>query len=159
MRVTATTTLPIETDADTIVVGLIDGEKIHHDVDGALAALVETGEAKTQFKHLAVTHAADKRWITVGLGERDSLDDERLRVAATLAFKRASELGAKSLCWELPHKHDGHGATAIAEASIFCTYDYSLKRDAADEPKGIESLVLSGHDDVTDEVARAVIVA
>jgi leucyl aminopeptidase len=159
MRVTATTSLPVNTEADTIIVGLIDGEKIHHDVDGSIAALVQAGDAKPRFKHLATTHAGGKRLITVGLGERDALDDERLRVAAALAFKRASELDANDICWELPHKYAGDAATPITEASIFCTYDYSLKRDAAQTPAGVQSLAISSHDDVTADVARAVIVA
>ena len=159
MRVTATTSLPIDTDADTVVVGLIADEKVHHDPGGTLAALVHAGEADAKFKHLAVTHAEGKRWITVGLGDRDSLTDERIRVAAALAYKRAGELGTKALCWEAPHKYEGDSATAIAEASIFCAYDYTLKRNVSDEPEGIQSLTISDHDDVMAQVQRAVIVA
>src|SRR3954447_15356828 len=92
MRASATTDAAAHTSADTIVVGLVEGEPIAHDVeDGALQALVEAGEAKPRFKHLAVTHAAGKRWILVGLGARDRLDDERLRVAAAAALRRARE--------------------------------------------------------------------
>src|SRR3954452_4729199 len=105
MRVTATTEAAAGTAADTVVVGLIEGEKIHHDVeDGALAALVTAGEAKPKPRHLAVAHAAGKRWILVGLGTRERLDEEVLRVAAAVACGRAAELGARSVCWELPHK-------------------------------------------------------
>src|SRR4051812_10756089 len=108
MRASATTEPAAHTSADTVVVGLVDGEGVPHDVDGgALQALVDAGEAKPRFKHLAIAHAAGKRWILVGLGERDRLDDERLRVAAAVALGRARELGARVLCWELPHKLAG----------------------------------------------------
>jgi leucyl aminopeptidase len=46
MEITATTSAPLETGADTIDVGLIEGEGVAHDVeDGALTALLERGEA------------------------------------------------------------------------------------------------------------------
>jgi leucyl aminopeptidase len=128
MRVTATTDAAASTAADTVVVGLIEGEKIHHDLeDGALAALVESGEAKARPRHLAVTHAAGKRWILVGLGSRAKLDEEVLRVAAALAHGRARELGAKALCWELPHKlgEDAHPARAVVEGTLLAAYRWS----------------------------------
>src|SRR3954467_11376975 len=82
MRVTATTEAAASTAADTVVVGLIEGERIHHDVDdGALAALAAAGEAKAAPRHVAVAHAAGKRWILVGLGARARLDAQGLRVA------------------------------------------------------------------------------
>ena len=55
MRVTATTEPPSATAADTFVVGVFDDEDVAHDTsDGALGALLERGEAKRTFKHLAV---------------------------------------------------------------------------------------------------------
>ena len=105
MDVRATTDDPPATGADTIVVGLFDGKGVPHDVeDGALGALVEAGEARSGFRKLAVAHAAGKRWILIGLGARDEFDAERARIAAATALGRARELGARVLCWELPHK-------------------------------------------------------
>src|SRR3954454_12965429 len=83
--VETTTALPQDADADTVVIGVLADEKIHHDVDGALSGLVAAGEAKAKHRHLAVTHAGGKRWILVGLGKRDELDAERVRVAAASA--------------------------------------------------------------------------
>src|SRR3954462_14154817 len=104
MRVTATTGAAAQTAADPVVVGLIAGETVPHDVDGgALQALVDAGEAKAKPRHVAGAHAAGKRWILVGLGAREKLDDEALRAAAAAAAGRARELGARVLCWELPH--------------------------------------------------------
>src|SRR4051812_8879819 len=102
MRVTATTEAAASTAADTIVVGLVEGEGVPHDVeDGALQALLDTGEAKATPRALAVAHAAGKRWILVGLGSREKLDAEGIRLAAGVAHGRAKELGAKTVCWEL----------------------------------------------------------
>src|SRR5918998_1168864 len=82
MLATATLALPAETDCDTVAVGLFEGKGIPHDIDGAMQALVDSGEARAAFRHLAVAHARGKRLIVVGLGSRDALDPERLRVAA-----------------------------------------------------------------------------
>ena len=84
---------------------MFDGKGIPHDVEGeALGALVASGEARPELRSLAVAHAAGKRWILVGGGSRDDFDGERARLVAAAALGRARELGARSLCWELPHK-------------------------------------------------------
>ena len=56
MLVRATTDSPPQTGADTIVVGVFEGKGIPHDVeDGAMGALVESGEARSELR--ALTHA------------------------------------------------------------------------------------------------------
>src|SRR3954449_11521957 len=98
MRVTATTDAPRETPADTVAIGVFTDEGVAHDTSGSeLQALLDAGEAKASFKHLAVAHADDKRWLLVGLGDRDAFATERARVAAAVAHKRAVELGARVL--------------------------------------------------------------
>ncbi|HEU0316935.1 MAG TPA: M17 family peptidase N-terminal domain-containing protein, partial [Solirubrobacteraceae bacterium] len=83
MRTRATTDSPADTGADTIAIGIIEGEPIAHDVDdGALQALVDSGEAKPKPRKATLAHAAGKRWLLVGLGARDGLDAEAARVAA-----------------------------------------------------------------------------
>src|SRR5947207_3217499 len=102
MEVRATTEAPLHTGADTICIGLVEGEKIAHDVaDGALQALVHAGEAKPGPHKIAVAHAEGVRWLLVGLGARDGLDAEGARVAAAVAEGRARELGARALADEL----------------------------------------------------------
>ena len=95
MDVRATTDDPPDTGADTIVVGVFEGKGISHDTeDGALQALVDAGEAQAKLRSLAHVHAAGRRWILVGCGERDAFDPERARIAAATALGRARELGA-----------------------------------------------------------------
>src|SRR3954463_10331021 len=73
VRVTATTDAPRDTPADTVAIGVFEGESIAHDTSGGeLQALLDGGEAKPAFKHLAVAHADGKRWVLVGLGDRDA---------------------------------------------------------------------------------------
>jgi leucyl aminopeptidase len=156
----STTALPADTDADTVVLGILEGEGIAHDVDGILQGLVDAGEAKAKHRHLAVGHAGGKRWVLVGLGARGELDGERVRIAAASALGRARELGARRLCWEVPHKVGPEIAAAIVEGTLLCAYRYiRFKAPPKDEPTDVDALIVSAHDDVTDVVADATIVA
>jgi leucyl aminopeptidase len=168
MRVTATTEAAASTAADTIVVGLLEGEGVPHDVDGgALQALVDAGEAKAAPRHLAVTHAAGKRWILVGLGARGRLDGEALRVAAATAHGRARDLGARVLCWELPHKAgELHPARAVVEGTLMAAYAFRAFKtgsaaapDDDAEPDGVQELIVSDHVDRSAAAQRAAVVA
>ena len=96
---------------------------------------MEAGEAKARFRHLAHTHAAGRRWILVGLGARDRLDPERARVAAAVALGRARELGARTLCWELPHHVSDRHAGALVEGTLLAAYAYTAwKAEGPDAP-------------------------
>ncbi len=160
MIVETTTALPQDADADTVVIGVLEGEPIHHDVDGVLNGLVSAGEAKAKHRHLAVGHAGGKRWVLVGLGRRDQLDGERVRVAAASALGRARELGARRLCWEVPHKVGADIAAAIVEGTTLSAYRFDrFKGKPPEEPAGLDALVISAHDDLGDVVAKAEIVA
>src|SRR4051794_29781449 len=78
MRVTATTDAPVQTPADTVAIGVFADEGVAHDTSGSeLQALLERGEARPAFKHVAVAHADGKRWLLVGLGDRDAFGAER----------------------------------------------------------------------------------
>ena len=162
MRVTATTGAPADTSADTLVVGVFDGEGIAHDVErGALGALVEAGEARSAFKHVAVAHAAERRWLVIGLGARDRFDAERARVAAAVAHARAGELRARSLCWELPHHVGDEVAAGLVEGTVLGAYRFDRYRAAAEDGDAAEvgELVVSAHHDVRGPVEEAALVA
>ena len=160
MIVASTTVLPADAEADTVVIGVLEDEKIHHDVDGILNGLVSAGEARAKHRHLAVGHAGAKRWILVGLGARGDLDGERVRVAAAAAFGRARELGARRLCWEVPHKVGPEIAAAIVEGTLLSAYRFDrFKGTPPSEPGGLEALVISAHDDLEIVVGEAEIIA
>jgi len=161
MQVSTTTSAPIDTHADTIAVGVFDGKGVAHDTPaGELQALLDAGEAKTSFKHLAVTHADGKRWIVAGLGDRDRFDAERARVVAAVVAERARELGTRELCWELPHHSDDHVAGGFVEGTVLAAYRFDRYRAKdSDEPRGIAQLCVSDHDDRAQAIAAAAIVA
>jgi leucyl aminopeptidase len=159
VQVEATTGSPLDTGADTIVVGVFDGEDVAHDVPGgALSALLESGEAQRKFKRLALTHAEGARFVLIGLGARDEFDPERARVAAAVAHGRARELGTETLCWEVPH----HVDDAIVEALVNGTlvHDYRFERyKPGEDSRQVQRLLLSAHHDVAEPVRVASILA
>src|SRR4051795_3869277 len=156
MNSSATTASPAETDADTVVVGVFEDEGIAHDLEGGvLAALLDRGEARRKFRHLAVAHGADKRWILVGLGGRNDFDAERARVAAAVAYGRAKELGAGTICWEVPHHVSDDAAGALAEGTRLAAYRFDRYRSKPDDGPKPERLLVSAHHDVSGAVDRA----
>jgi leucyl aminopeptidase len=159
MRASATTDAPIATDADTIAIGVFDGKGIAHDLEGGpLQALLDAGEARPSFKHLALHHGEGKRWLLVGLGSRDAFDPERARVAAAATHGRARELGTRTLCWELPHHVPDEVAAALVEGTILAGYRFDRYRVRPDdEPVVPGEVVVSAHHDVSEAVHRGAI--
>ena len=141
---------PLPTPAPTrSSIGLFDGEAIAHDVDGGvLQALVDSGEAKPGLRKLAVTHAGGKRYVLAGLGKREEFDAERARVAAASVAGRAREIGARFLCWELPHHVGDAEAGGFVEGTLLAAYAYRAHKSKPAEDGGIEQLALSAHHDV-----------
>ena len=145
---------PGDTDADTRIVGLFEGDSPD---DPALKELVDSGEAKSGFKKLAVTHVDGKRVVAVGLGKRDELDGEKARGAAAVAAGRASELGARSLSWAAPAPDF---AGPIVEGTLLKLYKFdrfkSKKDDDSDSDNGVTSLEVSSPDtDLGDTVTES----
>ena len=128
---------------------------------GSSGALLETGEARTGFRKLALTHADGRRWIVAGLGKREEFDPERARIAAAGVLGRARDLGGRSLCWELPHKLSDAHASAFVDGTVMGGYEFTLFKSGADEDNGggeLDELIVSAHHDVSEAVARGSIV-
>jgi leucyl aminopeptidase len=160
MRVSATTRAPAASGADTIAVGVFEGEGVAHDLEGApLGALLDAGEARRSFRHLAVAHADGLRWILVGLGKRDDFDGERARLAAAAVHGRAKELGARTLCWEVPHKIGERVVEGLVHGTVLAAYRFDRYRDDEDDARALEALVVSAHHEVDRAVGRAATVA
>jgi leucyl aminopeptidase len=155
MHVEGTTSSPLETGADTVLVGVFEGEDVAHDLPGEpLGKLLEAGEARREHKRLAVLHAEGRRFILVGLGARDRFEGERARVVAAVAEGRARELGARTACWEVPH-HVGDAVVAgLVEGTLL--HAYRFERYKRPDPAGrLERLIVSAHHDIAGVVSRA----
>jgi len=160
MRVRATTDAPAATGADTIAIGVFDGEGIAHDVEGGvLQALVDSGEARSKLRRVTVAHAGGLRYVLAGLGPRDGFDPESARVAAAVAAGRAREMGARVLCWELPHHVEDAHAAALVEGTVLADYDYRAYKTGSDDRAHLDELIVSAHHDVAGPVGVAAVVA
>src|SRR5919202_1904776 len=160
MRVSSTTSSPSDSGAETLAIGVFDGETVAHDVKGdALQRLIDAGEGRTAFRHLAVAHAADRRWLIVGLGPRSQFTPERARIAAATALGRAQELGTRRLCWELPHHVDDAVAGAFVEGTVLGAYRFDRYRRPPADGRELEELIVSAHHDVSGPVSAAAVLA
>ncbi len=167
--VSVTTQPGAHTDADTVAVGIFEGEDAPAGLPGEAARLIASGEARGKPKALAVAHAEGKRWLLVGLGKRGDFTPERARVAAAGAHARALELSTRILCWQAPGEREPGVRAALVEGTALADYRFDRHRstppdgeDAA--PKHLQALVLSAPDaqdaaELEREVAEAATVA
>jgi leucyl aminopeptidase len=160
-----TSEAPAQTGADTVAIGVFEGEDAPAGVPTQVGELLESGEARRSRKALALTHAQGKRWLIVGLGERESFTPERARVAAAVARDRAKEISTKVLCWQAPSADRGVVA-ALVEGTMLADYSFEShksqpkgKPDADSKPKRLEGLVMSGDGVLEGVVGDAEIVS
>jgi leucyl aminopeptidase len=163
MEVSATTQSAAATDADTVAIGLFEEEQ-PAELPGELGQLVASGEARRSFKALAVGHAEGRRWLLVGLGERNDFTPERARVAAAAAHSRAIELSTRTLCWESPTGEQPAAAAALVEGTLLSDYSFESFKSAADgevsggdgeAPKHLQRLIVSGPEGLATVVEQA----
>ncbi|HEX8855138.1 MAG TPA: leucyl aminopeptidase [Thermoleophilaceae bacterium] len=144
-----------QTDADTRVVGLFEGEALD---TPALQALVEAGEAKPRLKSVAVAHDGGTRVLIAGLGKRDEFDAEKARVAAASAVAKAKELATRSLSWEAPTDDPRHAA-ALVEGTLLRLYEFNQYKSNRDDDENnrtaVESLEIVGDGDLDAAVNEA----
>jgi leucyl aminopeptidase len=142
---------PRETEADTRVVPVFEGESLD---DPALQALVDSGEAKAGLRKLAVAHEEGRRVVLVGLGKREELEHERARVAAAVAAGRARELGARSLSWAAPA--GGAVAGALVEGTLLALYRFDQFKSSKEEDEGgLTSLEIASPDGVDPQAIES----
>ncbi len=99
------------------------------------------------------------RALVAGLGKREELDAERLRIAAALVAKEAKKLNATALTWVLP---EGGAPDDLAEGivtgTILGAYSFDEFKSAdPDNPDStsLDSLTLLGPESVADAVETA----
>jgi leucyl aminopeptidase len=166
MRVEVTGKPFAEVDADLHAIGLFDGERLpdpYADQPGA-------GDVRSAFRKLTLLRAeAPQRLLVVGLGAREELEAERLRVAAALAVSEGGRYEARAIAWALP---DSTGerlsresqAGALVEGTVLAAFRldrFKSRRQEDPEPAKVERLVVATGDDSDGaaEAARAARVA
>lgn len=167
VNVEATTLPAFSTAADTIAIGLFADEPPQpagaDAPSAALAALRASGEARPAFKHIALTHADDRRIIVAGLGRRGEFDAERARVVAALTQRRARDCGATVLCWQLPAGADEAIAAGLVQGTVLGAYRFDRYRpdtDPAGDPAPVATLIVSAAQaGAAGAVERAAVIA
>jgi leucyl aminopeptidase len=169
MQITAIAQTASTSDADTIAIGIFDGEGAPPESPAQVGELLASGEARSSFKSLALTHADGKRWLVVGLGVQADFSAERARVAASVASERARETATRTLCWVLPTDATMASApqeiaAALVEGTILSDYSFDThksapaREDADAPPKHLERLIVSGPDGTETAVTAAALV-
>ncbi len=149
-----------EVEADLLAVGLLDGESLPPELAEAAGA----SAAKGTYKRLStVLPGGGARVVVAGLGKREDLDAERLRVAAALVAKEAGGLDATALAWVLPDGIEpALAAEGIVTGTVLGSYRYDRFRSAdpdEPEPPRIESLTLVGPEEAANAARAAGIAA
>jgi leucyl aminopeptidase len=148
---------PTDTEADTLCVGLFEGDDAPAELDralgGRLGRLIESGEAKGAFKKIAVLHPdgaiGAARVIAVGLGKRAEFTPERARVASAIALARARDAGAERLAWAVPEGGDqADVGRALEEGALLAAYRFDRYKSGDDnDSQGPEEVeIVSGED-------------
>ncbi|HEX4837723.1 MAG TPA: leucyl aminopeptidase [Solirubrobacteraceae bacterium] len=172
MNVSWTTVSAGQTDADTVAIGVFEGEEPGAGTPAEIGELLSSGEARRSLKSLAVGHGDGKRWLVVGLGARNDFTPERARVAAAGARERAKEISTRVLCWQAPTAAQGEGGVsgevvaALVQGTALADYSFeSHKSSVKDEqgadskPKRLERLIVSGDGDLQTVVSEAAVVS
>ena len=155
MQVKAGSSPPLDSDADTIAVGVFEGGGAPEGAAEGAPAPPDTGR-----KLGRVTAVQDRgRWLLqCGLGPRERFGAEEARVAAAAADARANEISTRVLCWALPESGSpARVAAGLVEGTLLHAYRFDRYRPASSDP-ALEVLIVSGPDAVADAVARAGVV-
>jgi leucyl aminopeptidase len=168
MRVSATTDPAAASGADTVVVGLFEGDppEAAGELPSEAAALLSAGEARASSGALALAHAEGRRWLLAGCGKRADFTAERARVVAAKTHARALELGTRKLCWQAPVAGDAAICAALVEGTALADYRFTRHKSAPAKsedaaPKHLDELIVAtgaSSDDAERAVAEAAVV-
>ncbi len=126
-----------EVEADTLLVGLFEGEPLPDPLQDVLGAISD--EVLSDFKgaagdEVALVYSqgalAAKRLLVVGLGKRDSWTVEGVRRAVAKGIARAKSFGGRVALaldgWQSEGVSRAEVANAASEAATLTLYEYSL---------------------------------
>jgi leucyl aminopeptidase len=156
MRVDVSDATPGEANGDLLVLGLFEGE----DLPAELAEARGAGQARGRFESLTLLHPErPARALCVGLGRREDMDAECVRVAAALAAQEARRTEAGRLAWLPPESGEAtEVAAAIVTGTILGAYRFDRFKSVDDEkpePPDLEALTLLAPAQVADAVEAA----
>ncbi|HET9184719.1 MAG TPA: M17 family peptidase N-terminal domain-containing protein, partial [Solirubrobacterales bacterium] len=138
--------------ADAVAVGLCEGE----DLPAELAAAPGAESAAARVGKATLLRPADSPpALVIGLGRRDEIEPERLRVAAATAAKQAVALEARFLAWVPPEPGDA-AAEALVTGTILASWRFErFRTPGEEEPPRLESLSLLAPEEVAPAAEAA----
>ena len=145
-----------EADAGLLALSLYEGDEL----PAELATAPGAADAKSAFKKLSVLHPDQPgRVLVVGLGKREDLNAERVRIAAALAAKEAGKLGVTSLAWAVPEHADRDALVeGLVTGTILGAYRFDRFKSADPDdptPTDIDSLTLLAPEDLATAAETA----
>jgi len=135
-----------ETGAELLAIGLVEDGTL----PGWLIAANGAKGAEGEFRRLSLLRPdGAPPTLVVGLGKRDELDAEKLRVAAALAAKEAKRLRAASLAWALPEADAAVAVEALVSGTILAAYRFDRFRKAdADDSGQLQQLTVTAPEEL-----------
>jgi leucyl aminopeptidase len=147
-----------QSGADLVAVGLFEDDRLPQ----AVAAASGADAARPGFEKLSLLRPDGlPPVLVVGLGKRDEIDAEKLRVAAARAAKEAARLEVGSLAWALPESDDAEAAVAaLVTGTVLAAYRFDrFKSGVGDDAPRLESLTLVAPVELADVAAAANVTA
>src|SRR4051812_39526426 len=147
-----------QSGTDLVAVGLFEDERLPQ----AVAAASGADGARAGFEKLSLLRPDGlPPVLVVGLGKRDEIDAEKLRVAAARAAKEAARLEAGSLAWALPESDNAEAAVAaLVTGTVLAAYRFDrFKSGEGDDAPRLESLTLLAPAELADAAAAATVIA
>ncbi len=156
MKVEVKQTELAEVGADLLVVGLFEAGELPNAIAGSAGA----ADAKGSFKKLSLLRPDGfPPVLVVGLGDRNEIDAEKVRVAAAIAAKEAGRLEARSLAWAPRRGAPAESVDAVVTGTILASHRFDrFKSGDGDDSPMLESLTLLDSD-ATDAAAERARVA
>ena len=147
---------PTTVKTGALVVGIVEGAAPDAGLDkalnGALSALVESGDLRGKAEQVRVYYPRDevaaKRIVVVGLGKADKVTLEQVRRSVAVAAKRCRTLNASDLAivtatFPLPDSATAEIAQAITEGVLLGLYRFTeFKETPADEANEVTDVQL-----------------
>jgi leucyl aminopeptidase len=147
-----------QSGVDLVAVGLFENDRLPQEVAVASGA----DAARPGFEKLSLLRPDGlPPVLVVGLGKRDEIDAEKLRVAAAHAAKEAARLEAESLAWALPESDDAEATVAaLVTGTVLAAYRFDrFKSGEGDDAPRLESLTLLAPTELADAAAGAAVAA
>ena len=144
-------------DADALAVPLPEDEggalsNVDERIRGRLRRLAEEGELKGELGKTVVVHTDGqldaRRLIVAGVGQREAVDSDAVRTAASAVARRLADVGG-TVAWQLDESLPlplGDQARAVVEGTLLGAYSPGRWKTNDEDHKAIERIVLVGAD-------------